>query len=39
MIKTNELKAIEITKNKLREWREVEFKKNDIILNNKSTLI
>lgn len=34
MIKIDETKAIEITKNKLRAWREGEFKKNDIAIQN-----
>lgn len=34
MIKIDETKAIEITKNKLRAWRESEFKKNDIAIQN-----
>lgn len=34
MIVINETKAIEMTKNKLRDWRESEFKKNDIAIQN-----
>ena len=34
MIKINEAKAIEITKNKIRAWRELEFKTNDIAIQN-----
>jgi hypothetical protein len=30
----DEAKAIEVTKNKLRAWREAEFKKNDIAIQN-----
>lgn len=34
LIKINEAKAIEITKEKIRAWRENEFKANDIKLQN-----
>lgn len=34
MIVINEAKAIEITKDKLRAWRESEFKKNDVAIQN-----
>ena len=34
LIKINEEKAIEITKEKIRAWRESEFKSNDIKLQN-----
>lgn len=34
MIKINQDKAIEITKDKIRVWREEEFKKNDIAIQN-----
>ena len=34
MIKIDEAKAIEITKNKIRVWRELEFKANDIAIQN-----
>lgn len=34
LIKINEEKAIEITKEKIRQWRELKFKENDIKLQN-----
>lgn len=34
LIKINQDKAIEITKEKIRAWREIEFKANDIKLQN-----
>lgn len=34
MIKINEQKAIEVTKNRIRQWRETEFAKNDIVIQN-----
>ena len=34
LIKINEIKAIEITKEKIRQWRELKFKENDIKLQN-----
>ena len=34
LIKINEIKAIEITKEKIRAWREAEFAKNDIAIQN-----
>ena len=34
LIKINEDKAIEITKEKIRAWREIKFKENDIKLQN-----
>ena len=34
LIKINNEKAIEITKEKIRNWREIEFKTNDIKLQN-----
>ena len=34
MIKINQEKAIEIAKDKIRVWREAEFKKNDIAIQN-----
>lgn len=34
LIKINEEKAIEITKEKIRAWREIKFKENDIKLQN-----
>lgn len=34
MIQINEAKAIDITKEKIRAWRDVEFAKNDIKLQN-----
>lgn len=34
MIKINQDKAIEIAKNKIRVWRESEFKKNDLDIQN-----
>ena len=34
LIKINNEKAIEITKEKIREWRELKFKENDIKLQN-----
>ena len=34
LIKINEIKAIEITKEKIRAWRELKFKANDIKLQN-----
>lgn len=34
MIKVNEQKAIEATKNRIRQWREAEFAKNDIAIQN-----
>lgn len=34
LIKINEDKAIEITKEKIRQWRELKFKENDIKLQN-----
>lgn len=34
MIKINQEKAIEITKNKIRAWRDAEFAKNDIAIQN-----
>ena len=34
MIVINNAKAIEIAKNNIREWREAEFKKNDVDLQN-----
>lgn len=34
MIKINQDKAIEIAKNKIRVWRESEFKKNDLDIKN-----
>ena len=34
LIKINEEKAIEITKEKIRTWREIKFKENDIKLQN-----
>ena len=34
MITINNDKAIEITKNKIRAWREAEFKKNDLAIQN-----
>lgn len=34
MIKINQEKAIELVKNNIRAWREAEFKKNDIAIQN-----
>lgn len=34
MIVINEAKAIEVTKTKLRAWREAEFRKNDVAIQN-----
>lgn len=34
LIKINEDKAIEITKEKIRQWRELKFKENDVKLQN-----
>lgn len=34
LIKINNEKAIEITKEKIREWRELKFKENDVKLQN-----
>lgn len=34
LIKINQDKAIEIAKNKIRVWRESEFKKNDLAIQN-----
>lgn len=34
LIKINEEKAIEITKEKIRNWRELKFKENDVKLQN-----
>lgn len=34
MIQINETKAIEITKGKIRAWRDTEFSKNDVKLQN-----
>ena len=34
LIKINEEKAIEITKEKIRQWRELKFKENDIKIQN-----
>lgn len=34
MIKINQEKAIELVKDKIREWRETEFKKNDLKIQN-----
>ena len=34
MIVINNEKAIELTKNKIRAWRDIEFKKNDVAIQN-----
>ena len=34
MIVINQAKAIEVTKNKIRTWRDGEFKKNDVAIQN-----